>query len=206
MTFRGFPFRSKNPALAAASRHRALLDVRTPRLLSQLSSLATTLSEGRDYLYRRVLYDQILEYDRRCGSQVAAAVNSEKQAALLRELSGFMLTAFHEELVILYPDSPLPVLLVDALYFEMYRRLPPLSSDYVRYHNPDLEDPRTAPAFKWGQTVAGILGTLDIPFLLMMSQQCPVILDVSRKLTRLVLFDEPIEAAQTTSGQTQRNP
>ncbi len=197
-------FPSRNRPLAAARRYRTVLDERTPGLLLKLPRLAQTLSEGRDYLHRRVLYDQVLEYDRRCGTQVAAAVVGEKREPLLRELTGFMLTAFHDELWAIYsdvpdaPDAPLPLLLTDALYFEIYRGLPPISSDYVRYRNPDLEDPKTAPAFKWGQSVAGILGTLDIPFSLMMSQQCPLILAVSRKLVRFALFDEPIEAPATT--------
>ena len=165
--------------------------------MPRLPQLVRALSEGRDYLYRKALYDPILEYDRRCGSQVAATVNDAKREALLRELAGFMLTAVHEEMALFYPDSPLPARVTDALYFEMYRCLPPPESDYVRYHNPELEDSRTAPAFKFGQTVAGILGTLDIPFLLMMSQQCPLILEASKKLVRFTLFDEPMERQKT---------
>jgi hypothetical protein len=203
MMFHWFPFRFRNRPLAAARRHRAILDERTPGLLSRLPLLVQTLSEGRDYLHRRVLYDYVLEYDLRCGTRVAPAVVGEKREPLLRELTGFMLTAFHDELLVIYPDSPLPMLLTDALYFEMYQCLPPISSDYVRYQNPDLEDPRTAPAFKWGQSVAGILGTLDIPFSLMMSQQCPLILNVSRKLIRFALFDEPIEAPSMGTPSTE---
>ena len=162
--------------------------------------MAEAIRQGGDYLYVKVLKDQIQDYDTRFGSNVSAQIDDSKRVALTSKLTSLMLVSFFNQLSELYPDSPIPSSLTDALHFEIYQTLPSKDSfiDFLTYQNPNFEDPRMAPAFKFGNDVAEILETLDLSFSIMVSQQPPLISDISRKLVRLVLFNEPIEAAPTS--------
>lgn len=196
-----FSKKHKNPAIQALYRTPAKLDPKLEEIISSLPKVAEAIRQGGDYLYEKTLKDQIEDYDRRFGSNVSAQIDDEKKGALTRKLVSLMLVSFFNELSELYPESPVPSSLTDALHFEIYRALPSQNSfiDYLTYQNPNFEDPRMAPAFKFGNDVAEILKTLDLSFCFMASQQSTVILDISRRLTRLVLFDEPIEAAPPSS-------
>ncbi|MFQ5781267.1 MAG: hypothetical protein ACE5HN_10860, partial [Nitrospiria bacterium] len=86
--------------------------------------------------------------------------------------------------------------LTDALHFEIYRMLPSKNSfiEYLTYENPNFEDPDMAPAFKFGNDIADIFEIQDFSFSLMISQQSPLITEIFKKIIRLILFNEPIEA------------
>lgn len=187
----------QNPAVDTLYRAERKLDPKIEEIISLLPQTADAIRQGGDYLYEKVLRDQILVYDTRFGSSVSAQIDDSKKNALTRKVVSLMLVSFFNELSGLYPDSPIPSSLTDALHFELYQALPAKESfvDYLTYRNPNFEDPRMAPAFKFGNDVAEILETLDLSFSIMVSQQSPLIADISRKLVRLVLFNEPIEAA-----------
>jgi hypothetical protein len=192
-----FPKKHQNPAVHTLYRAERNLDPKIEEIISLLPKMAEAIDQGGKYLYEKVLEDQIRDYDRRFGSSVSAQIDDSKKAALTRKLTSLMLVSFFNELSELYPDSSSPSSLTDALHFEIYQALPSKESfiDYLTYQNPNFEDPRMAPAFKFGNDVAEILETLDFSFSMMVSQQSPLISDISRKLVRLVLFNEPIEAA-----------
>jgi hypothetical protein len=162
-----------------------------------LPKMGETIRQGADYLFIKVLQEQIRNYDIRFGSRVADQIDDPKRSAISRKLTGLMLVTFFNELSEQYPDSPIPSALTDAVHYEIYQALPSKDSfiDYLTYRNPNFEDPRLAPAFKFGNDIAEIMRTLDLSFSFMISQQTTIISEISRKLTRLVLFDEPIEAA-----------
>lgn len=187
----------QNPAIDTLYRAERKLDPRIEEIISLLPQMAEAIRQGGDYLYEKVLRDQIGVYDTRFGSNVSAQIDDSKKSGLTRKLVSLMLVSFFNELSEIYPDSPFPSSLTDALHFEIYQALPAKESfiDYLTYRNPNFEDPRLAPAFKFGNDVAEILETLDLSFSIMVSQQSPLITDISRKLVRLVLFNEPIEAA-----------
>jgi hypothetical protein len=190
----------QNPAVHTLYRTERKLDPKIEEIISLLPKMAEAMQQGGDYLYIKVLKDQIQDYDIRFGSNVSAQIDDSKKSALTRKLTSLMLTSFFNQLSELYPDSPIPSSLTDALHFEIYQALPSQGSfvDFLTYQNPNFEDPRMAPAFKFGNDVAEILETLDLSFSIMVSQQSPLISDISRKLVRLVLFNEPIEAASTS--------
>ena len=186
----------QNPAVDTLYRAERKLDPKIEEIVSLLPKMAEAIQQGGDYLYEKVLRDQIQIYDTRFESSVSAQIDDSKKSDLTRKVISLMLVSFFNELSELYPDSPFPSSLTDALHFEIYQALPAKESfiDYLTYRNPNFEDPRLAPAFKFGNDVAEILETLDLSFSIMVSQQSPLITDISRKLVRLVLFNEPIEA------------
>ncbi|MBI3802720.1 MAG: hypothetical protein HY282_03045 [Nitrospirae bacterium] len=191
----------KNPAVKTLYRTDKKLDSKTEEIINRLPQLGDTIRQGAEYLYHKVLQEQIGHYDTRFGSNISKQIDDTKQSAILKKLTGFMLVAFFNQLSELYPDSPVPSGLTDALHYEIYQALPAKGSfvDYLTYRNPNFEDPRLAPAFKFGNDIAEIMQTLDLSFSFMISQQSPVIMEISQKLIRLVLFDEPIEAAPSAS-------
>ena len=195
-------FRSepKNPAVAALNRHRRQFD----GIIRLLPKLSQTFEQGGDYLYDRGIREVLCEYDARAGSEIAAQIDKAKKAALQDEIFALMLYAFHRVCAARYPESPaFAAGLTDALHFEMYRRLPTADAGaavYLSYRNPHFEDPTMAYAFRFGQRVGAIMATLDTPFLLMFAQHAPLIVETAEKLTRFVLFNEPIAAAPTTDG------
>lgn len=186
-----------NPAVKSLRRNQGTLDPKIEEIITLLPKMGETVRQGADYLFMKVLQEQIRHYDTRFGSQVVEQIDDSKKSAILRKLTGLMLVTFFNELSEQYPDSPIPSALTDAVHYEIYRSLPSKDSfiDYLTYRNPNFEDPRLAPAFKFGNDIAEIMQTLDLSFSFTISQQTMIITDISRKLIRLVLFDEPIEAA-----------
>ncbi|TAJ98765.1 MAG: hypothetical protein EPO39_17405 [Candidatus Manganitrophaceae bacterium] len=188
---------TQNPAIKSLYRSQGKVDQKAEEIITLLPKLGETIRQGADYLYIKVLQEQIRGYDIRFGSKVVDQIDDSKKSAVLHKLTSLMLVAFFNEISEQYPDSPIASALTDALHYEVYRSLPSKDSfiDYLTYRNPNFEDPRLAPAFKFGNDVAEILQTLDLSFSFMVSQQSTIISEISRKLIRLVLFDEPIEAA-----------
>ncbi|NKE69937.1 hypothetical protein [Candidatus Manganitrophus noduliformans] len=186
-----------NPAVKSLRRNQGTLDPKIEEIITLLPKMGETVRQGADYLFMKVLQEQIRNYDARFGSKVVDQIDDSKKSAILRKLTGLMLVALFNELSEQYPDSPIPSALTDAVHYEIYRALPSKDSfiDYLTYRNPNFEDPRLAPAFKFGNDIAEIMQTLDLSFSFTISQQTMIISDISRKLIRLVLFDEPIETA-----------
>lgn len=189
--------RSKNLAIDRLYKRQKNLDAKTAEIIERIPQMAEAFRQGESYLYEKVLLDLLQKYDLRFQSDVAAQIDDAKKAALLRRLTAVMLFQFFNELAERYPDEALPSSLTDALHFEIYRSLPSKESfiDYLSYRNPNFENPQAAPAFKFGNDVAEILRTLDTSFSFMVAQQFPLVRDISKKLIRLVLFDEAIEDA-----------
>lgn len=200
--WRLFRSQPKNPAIAALNRHRRQFDARMPQIITLLPKLSETFAQGRDYLYDRGIREVVCEYDARAGSQIVAQMDDAKVAALSDEIVAVMLYSFHRVCAALYPASPLfAARLTDALHFEMYQRLPTPDvgvSAYLAYQNPHFEDPKVAYAFRFGQRAGAIMATLDTPFLLMLAQRAPLIVETAEKLTRFVLFNEPITGKSST--------
>ncbi len=171
-------------------------DSRTEEFVSLLPKLAAAIEEGRDYLYRKVLEAQIKDFDAHYGRHVFEKIDDTKKTAILHKLTAFMLVSYFNELTDLYNDTALPSSLTDALHFEIYEAMPSKNSfvDFLTYKNPNFDDASMAPAFKLGNDVAEILETFDFSFPLIISQQAPLIRQISKKIIRLVLFNEPIEA------------
>lgn len=188
---------TSNPAVRSLRRNQGRLAPKIEEMITLLPNMGETIRQGADYLFIKVLQEQIRDYDVRFGSKVVDQIDDSKRSAILRKLTGLMLVTFFNELSEQYPDSPLPSALTDAVHYEIYQALPSKDSfiDYLTYRNPNFEDPRLAPAFKFGNDVAEIMQTLDLSFSFMVSQQTTIISEISRKLIRLVLFDEAIEAA-----------
>lgn len=187
----------KNPAVESLYRRHGTFDVKTADLVDRLPAMADVFRQGGEYLYEKVLKEQIGNYDVRFSSNIVGRIDESKRLAILRKLTAFMLVSYFNELSEIHPDSPVPSSLTDALHFELYGAMPSNDSfvDYLTYRNPNFEDPKLAPAFKFGNDIAELLETLDLSFSFMVAQQTPVILEISRKLIRLVLFNEPIETA-----------
>jgi len=207
--WRFFRSEPKNPAIAALNRHRRQFDAQMPQSITLLPRLSQVFSEGRDYLYDRGIHEVLCEYDARAGSQIAAQIDDAQKAALSDEIVAVMLYAFHRLCSARYPGTPaFSAHLTDALHFEMYRRLPAADagvSAYLAYHNPHFEDPKVAYAFRFGQRGGAILATLDTPFLLMLAQRAPLIVETAEKLTRFVLFNEPIVASSSPNRSEDRS-
>ncbi|MFQ5949838.1 MAG: hypothetical protein ACE5J1_04040 [Nitrospiria bacterium] len=188
--------RHENPAIEPLYRKGRSIDLKTEEIISLLPKLAGAVEEGTAYLYKKVLQEQIQEYDARFGCNVSTLMNDTRKSAILRKLTSLMLVSFFNELSALYPDASLPSSLTDALHFEIYRMLPSKNSfiEYLTYENPNFEDPDMAPAFKFGNDIADIFEIQDFSFSLMISQQSPLITEIFKKIIRLILFNEPIEA------------
>lgn len=172
-----------------------------PQIITLLPKLSETFVQGRDYLYERGIHDVLCEYDTRADTHIASQIDDAKKIALSDEIVAVMLYAFHRVCTACYPESPLfAARLTDALHFEMHQRLPIADAGvlaYLAYQNPHFEDPTVAYAFRFGQRVGAIMTTLDTPFLLMLAQRAPLIVETAEKLTRYVLFNAPITASSS---------
>lgn len=193
--------RFKNIAVERLYRQQGKLDPKTQERVDLLPQMAEVIRQGGDHLYQNVLVDLLRSYDLRFGSDIAAHIDEPKKRALLQTLTSLMLFQFFNEIAERYPGATIPSSLTEALHVEIYGALPAQESfiDYLSYRNPNFEDPKAAPAFKFGADIAGILETLDLSFSFMVAQQFPLVRDVARGLIRLVLFNEPIETAPKPS-------
>jgi len=192
-------FRKKhpNPAIHALYRKHETLHEKVEVIIPLLSKLAETYVEGGEYLLHKTLLEQFKEYDAQYGSSLSKEITEEKSALMLRKITSLMLMTCFKELSRVLPDGPYPSALTDALHYEIYTALPSNDSfvAYLTYENPNIEDRKMAPAFKFGDDIAQIVAMPDLSFSFLVAQQVAVISDISGRLTRWVLFDEPIESA-----------
>ncbi|MFQ5588029.1 MAG: hypothetical protein ACE5F7_04245 [Nitrospiria bacterium] len=189
-----------NPALNTLYRSEGAFDADVGKMADLLPKLSETYEEGGAYLLHKTLLSQFEEYDAQYGRSLSEEMNEEKSARMLRKVTSLMLVSFFRELSSIYPEGPYPGALTDALHYEMYGVLPAEDSfvDYLRYQNPNFEDARMAPAYKFGNDIAEILAIPDLSFSFMAAQQAAVISDISKRLMRWVFFDEPIESPPQT--------
>ncbi len=178
---------TNNPAIKKLYRNR--LDPKIERVIPLLPKMAETMVTGAEYLYRKVMQDLIEEYDRRYKLTVSTQIDEVKKSAIIRTLMNFMLFIFFREL----GETEASLSLTNALHFEIYRSLPERGGfvAYVGYRNPNFEDPKLAPAFKFGNDIAQIVGVRDIPFSFAVAQQIPIISEATKTLIQLALSNEP---------------
>lgn len=186
-----------NPAINSLYHVVGSLAPKADEMIPLLPKLAETYQEGGAYLLHKTLLSQFEEYDTQYGCSLSEEMSEEKSARMLRKIMSLMLVSFFRELSSIFPEGPYPASITDALHYEIYQSLPSEDSfvGYLRYKNPNFEDARMAPAYKFGNDVAEILGIPDLSFSFMAAQQAAVISEIARKLMRWVLFDEPIESS-----------
>ncbi len=171
--------------------HRLVLkqdkSAETKALLTMLPSLATGFTQGADSIYSRLLIEQFKDYEERYGCALLSQINDAKKVVLVRTIINFMLYTFYHKIAETYPKE-LSVSLSAALHFEIWGNSPgelPASVsfiDYLTYQNPNFEDRKLAPAFKFGNEIAQIMATMDMAFSCMASQQAILISEITRKI------------------------
>lgn len=184
-----------NPAIHALYKKQKLPDPKVEEIIPLLPKLAETYKEGGVYLLHKTLLDQFEEYDAQYGVTLSKEITEEKSAQMLDKITSLMLMTCFKELSRVLPEGPSPSALTDALHYEIYGALPNKDSfvAYLTYENPNFEDHKMAPAFKFGKDISEIVAMPDLAFSFLVSQQFAVISDVSGRLTRWILFDEPME-------------
>ena len=148
-----------------------------------LPSIASGITQGADSIYRRLLIAQFRDYEARYGCTFLSEINDEKKSALMRAIASFMLYAFSGGIEERHPKQ-FSIPLTYALHFEIYNEKPAGDSfmDYLAYQNPNFEDTKMAPAFKFGNDIAQIMRTMDSAFSMMASQQAILISEITRKI------------------------
>ncbi|MFQ5543004.1 MAG: hypothetical protein ACE5FY_01480 [Nitrospiria bacterium] len=200
MTFFRRLFKKKthpNPAVDLLYHQFQTLDPESEQVVSKLPDLAKAFREGGDYLLQKAILDSIQDYDDRFDSAVLAQVSGLKKTRMLRRLISLMLVSFFGEVEAFVKNSEKALFLAKALHFELYQALPlkECFMDYLAYQNPHFDNPKMAPAYKFGTDISAIAETPDLSFSFLISQQTMVIDDISKKLARWALFDEAIEPA-----------
>jgi len=157
----------------------------TMALLAILPSIASGISQGADAIYRKLLIAQFTDYEERYGCTLLARINDEKKAALICVTVSFMLYTFLIRIAATSPEQ-ISAPLTAALHFDIYHEKPKAGTgsflDYMIYQNPKFEDPKMAPAFKFGNEIAQIMETMDMAFSFMASQQAILISEITRKI------------------------
>lgn len=185
-----------NPAINALHYSVGSFDPKVSEMILLLPKLSETFQEGGAYLLQKTLLTQFKEYDAQYGANLSEEVNEEKSKQMLVRVMSLMLVVFFKELSRILPDGPYPSALSDALHYEIYGALPGKESfiAYLTYENPNFEDAKMSPAFKFGNDISEIVSVSDLSFSFMAAQQVAVISDIASRLTRWVLFNEPIES------------
>ncbi len=182
---------NRNPALKKLYQNRYALDPRIQGIIPLLPKTAEAMVTGGEYLYRKIIQEVIEAYDQRYQLTVLTQIDEAKRSAMIRTLMSFMLFIFFSELSKTDPTASL--FLTNALHFEIYHSLPARESfvDYLNYRNPNFEDPKLAPTFKFGNDIAQIVGVRDIPFSFAIAQQIPIISEATKTLIHLAIVNEP---------------
>ncbi len=165
----------------------------TKALVALLPSVASGISQGADSIYRQLLIEQFKDYEERYGCALLADINDAKQKTLVHVVVSFMLYTFCNSIAQTRPEQ-IAIPLTSALHFEIYNEKPSAGAgsflDYMTYQNPNFEDPKMAPAFKFGNEIAQIMETMDMAFSLMASQQAILISEITRKIL-MGLLEKP---------------
>lgn len=194
--FQGLFNRKKhpNPAINVLYRKQKSPDPKAEEIIVLLPKLAETYKEGGVYLLHKTLLNQFEEYDAQYGVTLTKEMTEEKSVQMLGKITNVMLMTCFKVLSDVFPGGPYPSALTDALHYDIYGALPDKDSfvDYLTYKNPNFEDSQMAPAFKFGADISEIVAMSDLSFSFLVAQQVAVISDVSERLIRWILFDEPL--------------
>ena len=182
-----------NPALAKVRLHFPSPTPRQSTVIERVPRLAATFSQGADYVSERVIIDLMREYDERFRSGILRQLSDERRQRITRQTLHYMMFHAYAQLSSRVDDPNLAGLLLDAVHFEIFGSLPQEQGSFVeflRYENRNFEDPAYAPAFKFGQDLAGITEMADINLPMMLSQQSPLIAELTRQLVQLAVSEE----------------
>lgn len=189
---------SRNPAIDQIHRYFKRLDARQAEAVRRIPRLAGTLRQGADYICERVLIDFFKEYDERFQSGILAEMTDAKRFKVTEGLLHFMMLQVFSDLAAHVRDRNLAGLLSDAVHFEIFGELPREQGsfvEYLKYENPNFEDPSAAPIYKFGHDMAACIGFTDMNFPTMVAQQSFLVVELTKKLSQLALND----AAETTA-------
>ncbi len=183
-----------NPAINALYHSKKTLPPKVSEIIPLLPKLGEVYQEGAAYLLHKVLLSQIKAYDEQYGSSVLDEIDEEKSTEMVQILTRLMIFYYFKALSRIFPEDPYPSVLANALHFEIYNVMPEKESyiAYLSYKNQNFDDAEMAPAYKFGNDIAAIVAIPDLSFCMMITQQAAVILDISQKLMRWILFDEPM--------------
>ena len=192
-----------NPALSKLRKHFRAPTPRQSSVIERVPKLAATFSQGADYICERVIFDLLREYDERFRSGVLRQLSDDRKRQITEQTLHYMMFHAYADLSSRVEDANLAGLLLDAVHFEIFGDFPKEKGSFVEflsYENRNFEDPSYAPAFKFGQDLAAITEMADINLPMMLSQQSPLIVELTRQLTQLAFSEE---AAPVSSS---RNP
>jgi hypothetical protein len=180
---------NKNPYIRQVLKKSKALE--TKELIARLPSIANAIAQGADAIYHKLLYAQFQDYEQRYDCSIVTLIDEDKKAELIRLITGFMLYTFYNRENEQSRDAP-SVPLTYALHFEIYKNEPKGESflDYLTYQNPNFEDPKMAPAFKFGNEMAQRMRTMDTAFLFMASQQSVLIAEITQKILNGLLNEK----------------
>lgn len=197
---------TSNPAIKKLYYHFRTLTPTQATAVNRVPKLANTLREGTDYIYQRVICEMLQEYDERFHSQILPQMDDDRKQKVKSSLLHYMLVQVYSDLSSHVGDQNMAGLMVDAVHYEIFGALPLEKGsfvEYLQYENPNFEDPTGAPVYKFGHDMAAVTGFVDMYLPMMFSQQSPLILELTKKLTALALVDEP---GQGASVSTEKKP
>jgi hypothetical protein len=193
--FGGAQGKRGNPAIKQLHRYAPKPTPDQSEAIERVPKLAATLHEGADYIYRRVIQDTLREFDERFDSKIVPSLDEEKQERMTVCLLHYMIFQAYADLSVRIHDPNLAGFMLDAVHFELFGELPGEKGsfiEYLKYENQNFEDPSAAPVYKFGFDLAAITGLPDMNLPLILSQQSPLIRELTGKLTHLALADEPV--------------
>ncbi len=164
--------------------------------IDRIGRLSQAMKEGSAYIYERVFQQVFHEYDERFGSDILAKMSPERRKRMERRIVDYLLVCVFREMTQIAGDPAAGSLFTDAIHFEIFGAPPGADGsfiDFLTYENPNLEDPKSAPVFKFGHEMSQMTGTIDMSFPLVMAQQSAIVLELGKRLVRFALFDEPID-------------
>ncbi|HET6370593.1 MAG TPA: hypothetical protein VFG95_05310 [Nitrospiria bacterium] len=162
--------------------------------IERVPKLAATLHQGADYIYRRVIQDTLQEFDARFDSKIVPSIDEEKRGQMTECLLHYMIFQAYADLSARIHDPNLAGFMLDAVHYELFGELPGEKESfiaYLKYENKNFEDPSAAPIYKFGFDLAAITGLPDMNLPLILSQQSPLIRELTGRLTQLALTDDP---------------
>jgi hypothetical protein len=184
-----------NPAVKRLRRYAPRPTPDQSEAIDRVPRLAATFHQGADYIYQRVIQDTLREFDERFDSGIVASLDTEKRGRMTECLLHYMIFQAYADLSVRIDDPNFAGFLLDAVHFELFGELPGEKESfiaYLKYENKNFEDPSAAPVYKFGFDLAAITGFPDMNLPLILSQQSPLIRELTGRLTRLALADESV--------------
>ncbi len=176
------------------------MDAETNQLADKLPQIAAIFRDASVSIYNKVLLPQFQDYEERYGPGLVSQINDKKRAALIATIQGYMLHTFFRLVEERYPEQKIALPMTHFIGEEIdtHKAGGVLFLDYVNYQNPNFEEVRMASAFKFGNDIGKIVGTVDRPFTFMASQQAMIVSEITKKLLNEMGPDEHSENADAT--------